>query len=104
MKKICPPGDPEIGFTSTCSQAKKKGYAVIYTSGFTHNNGYVDKVFGTPAKGNIVAGDRIITINNLSPKDYLHNMHNPTTVTIVLDRNGKELEYSWTTELQRVDF
>lgn len=103
FEKKCPPGDFEIGFQSTCGQAKKKGYAFIYTSGFTRNNGYVEKVFGTPAKGNIKAGDRIVTINNMSPNDYVHNIHEPTTVLIVVDRNGQELEYSFKTKLQRVD-
>ena len=105
LNKSCPPGNLEVGFMNTCQQARARGYATYYTSGYKRSqNGKVDKVFGNPAKGKLQVGDKIISINGLDSKEYVHNMIKPTSIQLIIERQGEQLEFTWTTKLQREEF
>ena len=115
LDKKCPPGDFDIGFPNTCQQAMAKGYYSGYSLGFSiHKQGVtptpmtltnkVTKVFGSPAKGKLEVGDKIITLNGLKHSEFKTNLHKPTTVNIAVERMGKTLEFIVTTEYQRQDF
>jgi len=102
--KKCPGGDLDIGFPNTCAQALARGYATLYTYGFQKDqNNKVIKVFGDPAKGNLQVGDKVISINGLSSKDYTLNLHKPESIRLIIERQGEQLEFTLTTKLQRVE-
>ncbi len=102
--KRCPPGDLDIGFENTCNQSQVRGYATFYTSGYQQDqNNKVIKVFGDPAKGNLQVGDKVISINGLSNKDFTLNLHKPESIQLIIERQGEQLEFTWTTKLQRVE-
>jgi len=104
--KRCPPDNLDIGFRNTCFQGKVRAYATFYSSGInidSSKNNEVVGVYGEPAKGKIKIGDKVISINGLKPTNN-NDMHNPSIKTFVIERQGKELEFTWTTRLQRVNF
>ncbi|WP_141561459.1 PDZ domain-containing protein [Synechococcus sp. WH 8016] len=102
--KTCPPGDLAIGFQNTCAQGMARGYATFYSSGYrSDQNNIVNKVFGDPAKGKLQAGDKVITINGVKNKEYVNDAQNPTSIQILIERQGEQLEFTWTTKLQRVE-
>lgn len=102
--KKCPPGDLDVGFGNTCHQSAARGYATFYTSGFMRDqNSIVNKVYGVPAKGKLQAGDKVITMNGVKMKEYVNDGHNPTSIQIIIERQGEQLEFTWTTKLQRVE-
>ena len=102
--KRCPPGDLAIGFQNTCEQAEARGYATFYTSGYQlDQNNKVIKVFGDPAKEKLQVGDKVISINGLSRKDFTLNLHKPESIRLIIERQGEQIEFTWTTKLQRME-
>ena len=112
--KNCPPGDLDIGFASTCSQAVVRGYFDAYSLGYAiHKKGLprspatktnkVTEIFGSPAKGNLQIGDKIISENGLK-KGFSIDMHKPKTVQVVIERQGEIYEYTFVSEMQRESF
>ena len=101
-----PPGDFDIGFGNTSHQAKVRGYTYFYSSGFefdTDKNNKVVKLMGKPAKGKLQIGDKLISINGLDPTESKLDPHNPKTNIFIIERQGKELEFTFTTRLQRIE-
>ena len=104
IDKECPPGVIDVGFQNTCHQARVRGYADFYASGFNRDdNNIVNKVFGAPAIDKLEVGDKIVSINGRKPSEYKQDMFNSSVIDIKIEREGKTMEFTWTTKLQRVD-
>jgi|14_taG_2_1085336.scaffolds.fasta_scaffold01305_7 hypothetical protein len=112
--KKCPGGNLDVGFSNTCYQALAYGFYEGYSFGFTTrklNAPHTDinvtdkitKVYGSPAQNNLELGDKLISIDGMKLKDYKPDPNSPSTVNLVIERNGKRLVFILTSEFQKIE-
>ena len=90
------------------------GHYEAYALGFTtrelnkdHNlskvSDKITKIYGSPAKENLKLGDKIISLDGKAIADYSGDGHKPSTINLVIERNGKRLDFTLTREFQKVE-
>ena len=104
----------DVGHRNTCDQARVYGFYEGYSFGFSTrklNAPHTDinitdkitKVYGSPAQNNLELGDKIISIDGMKLKDYKPDLTSPSTVDLVVERNGKRLVFILTSEFQKTE-